>query len=90
LLALGYAGSERTTCRAVAAVKKDCRSGRRPVHRPWMTEPGMRLQDDLGDGLVLDRVRTTLFCAWLAWSRFRVVAIRDKTMPSVSPPGTGR
>jgi len=25
-----------------------------------------------------------LFCAWLAWSRFRVVlAIRDKTMPSV-------
>jgi hypothetical protein len=25
-----------------------------------------------------------LFCAWLAWSRFRVVlAIRDKTSPSV-------
>jgi len=29
-------------------------------------------------------VRTTLFCAWAAWSRFRVVlAIRDKTSPSV-------
>ena len=27
---------------------------------------------------------TVLFCAWLAWSRFRVVlALRDKTMPSV-------
>jgi transposase len=25
-----------------------------------------------------------LFCAWLAWSRFRVVvALRDKTLPSV-------
>jgi transposase len=29
-------------------------------------------------------VSTVLFCAWLAWSRFRVVlALRDKTMPSV-------
>jgi hypothetical protein len=29
-------------------------------------------------------VKTVLFCAWLAWSRFRVVlALRDKTMPSV-------
>jgi transposase len=28
--------------------------------------------------------RLQLFCAWLAWSRFRVVlASRDKTMPSV-------
>ena len=27
---------------------------------------------------------TVLFCAWLAWSRFRVVVpLRDKTMPSV-------
>ena len=25
-----------------------------------------------------------MFCAWLAWSRFRVVVpLRDKTMPSV-------
>ena len=31
-----------------------------------------------------DGVKTVLFCAWLAWSRFRVVlALRDKTMPSV-------
>jgi transposase len=84
LLALGYAGSERTTRRAVAIVKKDYRSGRIRVHRPWVTEPGMWIQYDYGDGPVIDGVKTVLFCAWLAWSRFRVVlAIRDKTMPSV-------
>jgi hypothetical protein len=44
----------------------------------------MWLQYDFGDGPVIDGVKTTLFCAWLAWSRFRVVlAIRDKTAPSV-------
>nr|MDQ3384223.1 DDE-type integrase/transposase/recombinase [Actinomycetota bacterium] len=84
LLALGYEGSERTTRRAVAIVKRDYRTGRRRVHRPWVTEPGMWVQYDFGDGPVIDGVKTTLFCAWLAWSRFRVVlAIRDKTMPSV-------
>jgi transposase len=84
LLLLGYAGSERTTRRAVARVKKDYRLGRVRVHRPWVTEPGMWLQYDFGDGPVIDGVKTTLFCAWLAWSRFRVVlAIRDKTSPSV-------
>lgn len=84
LLALGYEGSERTTRRAVAMVKTDYRSGRRRVHRPWVTEPGMWIQYDFGDGPVIDGVKTVLFCAWLAWSRFRVVLpIRDKTMPSV-------
>ena len=84
LLALGFVGSERTTRRAVAAVKKNYRLGRVRVHRPWVTEPGMWLQYDFGDGPVIDGARTTLFCAWLAWSRFRVVlAIRDKTAPSV-------
>ena len=84
LLALGFAGSERTTRRAVAAVKKNYRLGRVRVHRPWVTEPGMWLQYDFGDGPVIDGAKTTLFCAWLAWSRFRVVlAIRDKTAPSV-------
>lgn len=84
LLALGFTGSERTTRRAVAAVKKNYRLGRVRVHRPWVTEPGMWLQYDFGDGPVIDGVKTTLFCAWLAWSRFRVVlAIRDKTAPSV-------
>jgi transposase len=84
LVAVGYLGSERTTRRAVASVKRDYRAGRVRVHRPWVTEPGMWVQYDFGDGPVIDGVKTTLFCAWLAWSRFRVVlAIRDKTMPSV-------
>ena len=44
----------------------------------------MWLQYDYGDGPVVDGVKTVLFGAWLAWSRFRVViAPRDKTMPSV-------
>ncbi len=84
LVALGYSGSERTTRRAVAKVRVAFKSGRVRVHRPWVTEPGMWLQYDFGDGPVIDGVKTILFCAWLAWSRFRVVlALRDKTMPSV-------
>jgi len=43
LLALGFTGSERTTRRAVAAVKRNYRLGRVRVHRPWVTEPGMWL-----------------------------------------------
>ena len=39
LLALGYTGSERTTRRAVATVKKSYRAGHVRVHRPWITEP---------------------------------------------------
>ena len=84
LVALGYQGSERTTRRATAAVRTAFKAGRVRVHRPWVTEPGMWLQYDFGDGPVIDGVKTVLFCAWLAWSRFRVVlALRDKTIPSV-------
>src|ERR1051325_35314 len=84
LVALGYAGSQRTTRRAVARVRAVYRSGRVRVHRPWVTEPGMWLQYDFGDGPLIGGGRTVLFCAWLAWSRFRVVLpILDKTMPSV-------
>jgi len=84
LVALGFQGSERTTRRAVAQVRAAFAAGRVRVHRPWVTEPGMWLQYDFGDGPVIEGVKTTLFCAWVAWSRFRVVlALRDKTMPSV-------
>jgi transposase len=84
LVALGYTGSERTTRRAVRLVKTAFKAGRVRVHRPWVTEPGMWLQYDFGDGPIIEGRKTTLFCAWLAWSRFRVVlAIRDKTLPSV-------
>lgn len=84
LLALGFNGSERTTRRAVAAVKNAHRLGNTRVHRPWVAEPGMWLQYDFGDGPVVEGVKTVLFCAWLAWSRYRVVLpILDKTSPSV-------
>jgi hypothetical protein len=73
LVALGYEGSDRTTRRAVVEVRKAYRSGRVRVHRPWITEPGMWLQYDFGDGPRIDGVKTILFCAWLAWSRFRVI-----------------
>lgn len=84
LLAMGFTGSERTTRRAVARVKRAWRLGNTRVHRPWVSEPGLWLQYDFGDGPVIDGVKTVLFCAWLAWSRFRVVLpLRDKTTPSV-------
>jgi len=84
LVALGYGGSERTSRRAVAAVKANYRLGRVRVHRPWVTEPGMWLQYDFGDGPSIGGVKTTLFCAWLASARFRVVlAIRNKTSANV-------
>jgi hypothetical protein len=84
LVALGYTGSERTTRRAVADARQAWAAGHRRVHRPWVPEPGLWFQWDFGAGPVLDGAATWLFCAWLAWSRFRVVlAIRDKTLPTV-------
>jgi len=38
-IGLDYGGSERTTRRAVAQVKRDWRAGRQ-VHRPWVPKPG--------------------------------------------------
>ena len=73
LAALGFAGSDRTVRRAVAEVKANYRRGRRRVYRPWIPEPGMWAQWDWGAGPVIAGRRTSLFCAWLAWSRFRVV-----------------
>ncbi|MEV7475866.1 DDE-type integrase/transposase/recombinase, partial [Pseudarthrobacter oxydans] len=84
LLALGYAGSERSTRRAIAQVKDAWRLGHTRVHRPWITEPGMWLQYDFGDGPRIGGVKTILFVAWLAFSRFRIVIpLKDRTAPSV-------
>ncbi|MDF3310895.1 IS21 family transposase [Rhodococcus sp. T2V] len=84
LLALGFTGTERTTRRAVARVKRAYRLGHTRVHRPWVTEPGLWLQYDFGDGPVVDGIKTVLLCAWLAWCRHRVVIpLRDRTAPSV-------
>jgi hypothetical protein len=85
IAAMGYAGSQRTTRRAVAGLKTAWHAGRRRVHRPWIPEPGMWAQYDFGDGPVIGSVPTVLFCLWLAWSRFRVVVpLLDKTWPSVA------
>ncbi len=84
LVAMGYVGAERTTRRAVAAARKAWLAGNRRVHRPWVAEPGLWFQWDFGAGPLVGGATTWLFCAWLAWSRFRVVlAIRDKTLPTV-------
>jgi len=84
ITAMGYAGSERTTRRAVAGLKQAYAAGRRRVHRPWVAEPGMWAQYDFGDGPRIGGVATILFCLWLAWSRFRVVLpLLDKSGPSV-------
>ena len=73
LVAMGFAGTERTTRRAVSAAKAAWRAGRRRTFRPWVPEPGMWLQFDWGEGPRVGGRRTQLFCAWLSWSRFRVV-----------------
>jgi transposase len=85
LAAMGFTGGERTTRRTVAEAKAQFRAGQRRVYRPWVTEPGLWLQYDFGDGPVIKGRKTTLWCAWVAWSRFRVVIpIWDKTLPTVT------
>ena len=84
LVAMGYQGSERTSRRGVAMVKASFAAGNRRIYRPWVPEPGMWFQYDFGDGPSIDGRATTLYCAWLAWCRFRVVlATLDKTLPTV-------
>ena len=89
LVAMGFTGTERTTRRAVAQVKAAWRAGHRRTYRPWITEPGLWLQFDWGEGPRVPgpdgKLRgTLLFCAWLAWSRFRVVIpVWDQTLPSL-------
>jgi transposase len=73
ITAMGFRGSERSARRAVAEVKEAWKAGRRRRYRPWIPEPGMWLQWDWGEGPRVAGRRTQLFCAWLAWSRFRVV-----------------
>jgi transposase len=78
LLGMGFTGDERTTRRAVADARRAWWAGHRRTYRPWITEPGFWLQFDWGTGPVVPgpdgRPRSTLlFCAWLAWSRYRVV-----------------
>lgn len=81
---MDYPGSERTTRRAVAATKQAYRQGKLRVYRPWIPEPGKWFQWDWGTGPEIDGRSTCLFCAWLAWSRFRVVVPTwDRTLPTL-------
>ena len=84
LVGIGYEGSERTTRRWVADSKRQWRREHGRRTRPWIPEPGLWMQWDYGDGPVIDDRKVVLFCAWLGWSRFRVVVpLWDKTLPSV-------
>jgi transposase len=84
ITAMGFGGGERTTRRAVAEVKARFAAGQRRVFRPWIPEPGLWLQFDWGEGPRVGGRRTSLWCAWLAWSRFRVVIPTvDKTLPTI-------
>ena len=81
---MGFTGSDRTLRRAIAEAKVIYRAGHRRHFRPWLPEPGLWFQWDYGDGPLVDARKTWLWCAWLAWSRFRVVLpVRDKTLPTV-------
>ncbi len=85
IAAMGFDGTERTTRRAVAVARESWRSGHRRVYRPWIPEPGMWLQWDWGWGPKIGGRQVQLWCAWLAWSRFRVVIpVFDKTLPTVA------
>ena len=84
LVVMGYEGSYRTTRRAVAEAKRRWRNEHGRRTRPWIPQPGLWLQWDYGNGPQVAGQEAVLFCAWLAWSRFRVVVpLRDKTLASV-------
>ncbi|MDN6534590.1 MAG: IS21 family transposase [Yaniella sp.] len=81
---MGFAGSEKTTSRAVREAKNAYAASRQRVHKPWVPAPGQWLQYDFGDGPMMNGKSTVLFIAWLAWSKFRfVIPLFDKQMPSV-------
>ena len=81
---MGFLGDERTTRRAVAEAKVQYLAGRRRTYRPWIPEPGMWFQFDWGQGPTVAGRQSVLFCAWLSWSRFRVVIPTwDKTLPTL-------
>ncbi|MGW6405112.1 hypothetical protein [Streptomyces sp. NPDC055134] len=73
LVTMGCLGSARSTRRAVNSAKMAWKAGKRRTYRPWVPEPGRWLQFDWGEGPRIGGRRTWLFCAWLSWSRFRVV-----------------
>jgi transposase len=72
--AAGYAGSERNFRRLVADAKREWRQGQARVggRRPAVWSPGEVLAIDWGEKFLAGR-KVQVFCAVLAWSRFRFV-----------------
>jgi Mu transposase, C-terminal domain len=67
--AAGYVGSARNFRRAVARAKAAWK-GQRRIYRPWVPTPGEYLVIDWGT-----EAGWQIFCAVLAWSRYRFVRI---------------
>ena len=72
--AAGYEGSDRNFRRLVATVKREWRHGqaRAGGRRPAIWTPGEVVAIDWGEEVVAGR-KVHVFCAVLAWSRFRFV-----------------
>jgi transposase len=72
--AAGYEGSERNFRRLVAEAKRSWRQGhaRAGGRRPAVWSPGEVLAIDWGEEVIAGR-KVHVFCAVLAWSRFRFV-----------------
>jgi hypothetical protein len=68
----GYGGSARNFRRLVAQAKADWRAGQHRGRRPAVWSPGETLVIDWGEEKVAGRT-VQVFCAVLAWSRFRFV-----------------
>jgi len=71
-IAAGYVGSARNFRRLVADAKRAWRSDHPRGRRPGVWTPGETLIIDWGE-LKVDGVMLHVFCAVLAWSRFRFV-----------------
>ncbi|MEU4173527.1 hypothetical protein AB0F46_43045, partial [Streptomyces sp. NPDC026665] len=71
LVKMGYRGSALDAADGERGA--DGVEGGQAPHRPWIPEPGRWMQFDWGEGPRIGGRRTWLFCAWLSWSRFRVV-----------------
>ena len=85
LVAMGYTGSERTTRRVVAVLKALVS----PCQTTASIGPGSPSRvygsnTTSATGRWSRGCATVLFCAWVAWSRFRVILpLSDRTMGSV-------
>jgi Integrase core domain len=70
--------------RVVAMLKAAYNHEHHRIYKPWISEPGAWLQYDFGAGPVIDGAAVILFCAWFAWSRFRIIIpLADRSMASV-------